>query len=156
MKKGTLLIILLSTMVFLTKRTQAQDYTLSAGLKFSYEYGVVGKFFIDKTDAIEAQLGLRSHGAVFTGLWERHVPLLDVDKLKFYYGFGAHVGGTGDTSNPRYNNTLLVGADGIVGAEYFIPDSPIAVSLDLNPRLEFGHGPYFDLSPGVGLKYVFK
>jgi hypothetical protein len=156
MKKSTILLLFITSLILFSKRAKAQDYTVAAGLKFSYEYGPSGKYFIDKTDAIEAILGLRSHGAVFTGLWERHIPLLDVDKLKLYYGFGAHIGGVGNNTNPKFNNTLLLGADGIVGVEYVIPESPIAISVDLNPRLEFGHGPYFDLAPGLGLKYIFK
>ena len=154
MKKSTILLFIITSILFFGKRSQAQDYTIAAGLKFSYEYGPSGKYFINKTDAIEAQFGLRSHGAVLTGLWERHVAL--VDQLKLYYGFGGHIGGVGDNENPRYNKTILVGADGVVGLDYVIPNSPIAISVDLNPRFELSHGPYFDLSPGVGLKYVWK
>jgi hypothetical protein len=36
-----------------------------------------------------------------------------------------------------------------------IPNSPIAVSLDLNPRLEIATGPFFDIAPGLGIKYTF-
>ena len=156
MKKSTILLLLLSLGLLFGKRAAAQDYQVAVGLKFSYEIGPSVKYFIDKDDALEATLGLRSHGAVFTGLWEHHLPIFNVDQLKLYYGFGAHIGGTGDNNNHRYDNTLLLGADGIIGAEYVIPDSPIAISVDLNPRLEFGHGPYFDLAPGLGLKYFFK
>lgn len=84
------------------------------------------------------------------------MPIFEVDKLKLYFGFGAHIGSVGDNSNPKFNNTLLAGADGVVGVEYVLPETPIAISLDLNPRLEFGHGPYFDLAPGLGLKYTFQ
>lgn len=156
MKKGTILIVLLASILFFSRSAKAQSYQVAAGLKFSYEFGPTGKYFINETDALEAQLGLRSHGAVFTGLWERHIAFAEVPELKIYFGFGAHIGGVGDNSNPKFNNTILLGADGIVGAEYLIPQSPIAISVDLNPRLELGHGPYFDLSPGIGLKYFFK
>lgn len=156
MKKGTILTILLLFIIFFSNRASAQDYKVAAGLKFSYEFGPTAKYFINQTDALEAQLGLRSHGVVFTGLWERHFAPFDVPALKFYYGFGAHIGGTSSNTNPRYDSTILLGADGIVGAEYLIPESPIAISVDLNPRLELGRGPYFDLSPGIGLKYFFK
>jgi hypothetical protein len=156
MKKNVIQLFILTSFLFFTKRVSAQDYQFAAGLKFSYEFGPTAKYFIDNTDALEAQLGLRSHGLVFTGLWERHLPILDVDKLKLYYGFGAHIGGVGDNTNPRYNNTILLGADGVVGLDYVIPRSPIGISLDLNPRFELGRGPYFDLSPGLGLKYILK
>jgi hypothetical protein len=154
MKKNIVLLLIFTAVLVYSKQTRAQDYTVAAGLRFSYEYGPVGKYFINKTDAIEAEFGLRSHGAVLTGLWERHIAL--ADQLKLYYGFGGHIGGVGNNDNPRYNKTILVGADGVVGLDYLIPNSPIALSLDLNPRFELSHGPYFDLSPGVGLKYVWK
>lgn len=164
MKKSVLLLFALTSFLLFTKRAKAQDYRVAAGLKFSYEFGPTGKYFLNDEDALEAQLGLRSHGVVFTGLWERHIPAFGIDKLKFYYGFGAHIGGVGAGTYKRFNgdnvdyanNSILIGADGIVGLEYIVPNSPIGMSLDLNPRLEIGRGPYFDLAPGLGLKYIFK
>lgn len=163
MKKNILLLFIFAIVLFAGKRAAAQDYRVAAGLKFSYEFGPTVKYFMDNTDALEAELGLRSHGVVFTGLWERHIPAFNVDKLKFYYGFGAHIGGVGAGTYKRFNgdnvdytnNSILIGADGIVGLEYVVPDSPIGISLDLNPRLELGRGPYFDIAPGLGLKYTF-
>ncbi|MBE9664164.1 hypothetical protein [Mucilaginibacter myungsuensis] len=156
MKKSAILILLLSSILFFSKKANAQDYKAAAGLKFSYEFGPAGKYFINETDALELQIGLRSHGAALTGLWERHIGFQEIEKFKLYFGFGAHLGGVGDHANPRYNQTLLLGADGVVGVEWVIPNSPIALSGDLNPRLELGRGPYFDLSPGIGIKYIFK
>ena len=156
MKNSALLILTVISCIIFSKKATAQDYPISLGLKFSYEYGPTVKYFINKDDAFEAQLGLRSNGAVFSLLWEKHQAIFDVPKLKLYYGFGGHIGGVGNNTNPRYNNSVLFGADGVVGVEYVIPESPIGISLDLNPRFELGHGPYFDLSPGLGLKYAFK
>jgi hypothetical protein len=42
-----------------------------------------------------------------------------------------------------------------LGLEYKIPTAPIAISLDLNPRAELATGPFFDIAPGLGLKYTF-
>jgi hypothetical protein len=85
-----------------------------------------------------------------------------VPALKFYYGFGAHIGAVGkgeidDFNGAEYynNNHILLGADGTVGLEYTFPNTPIAISLDLDPRIELASGPYFDLGPGIGLKYTF-
>jgi len=36
-----------------------------------------------------------------------------------------------------------------------IPKSPIALSLDLDPRAELATGPFFDIAPGLGVKYTF-
>lgn len=163
MRKSAILLLFIASLLFFSKRSLAQDYQTAVGLKFSYEYGPSVKYFIDKDAALEGELGLRSHGVVFTGLWEKHLAAFDVEKLKFYYGFGAHIGGIGAGTYKRFNgddinytnNSILLGADGVVGLEYIIPKSPIGVSVDLNPRFELANGPYFDLAPAIGLKYIF-
>jgi hypothetical protein len=164
MKKTTCLLAILTSFLLFSQRSLAQDYKTAVGLKFGgYENGPSVKYFMDQGTALEGVLGFRNHGLVITGLYEIHVPAFNVDKLKFYYGFGAHIGGTGKGTYNRYNgddevyhsNHLLLGADGVVGLEYTIPNAPIAVSLDLNPRAELATGPYFDIAPGLGVKYTF-
>jgi hypothetical protein len=163
MKKLTLLSMLCALLAF-AQNARAQTYKAAAGLKFGgYENGVSGKYFLNENNALEGILGIRSHGLVLTGLYQIHQTAFNVPELKFYYGFGAHLGAIGDghyrrfVNNDEYgNNGILIGADGVVGLEYLIPQSPIAISLDLNPRLELGRGPFFDLAPGLGLKYTFN
>ena len=165
MKKITFIAVLLTSLLFLSKRSDAQDYKTAVGLKFGgYENGFSIKHFTNSTVALEGILGIRNHGVVITGLYELHQEAFNVPALKFYYGFGAHLGAIGSGTYKRFNgddtyyddNRILLGADGVLGLEYTIPDSPIAISLDLNPRVELATGPYFDLAPGLGLKYVFK
>ena len=100
---------------------------------------------------------------MITGLYEVHQEAFGVRELKFYYGAGAHIGAlssgvyqTFDGVNETYNGShILLGVDGVIGLEYRIPRAPIAISLDLNPRIELATGPFFDLAPGLGLKYTF-
>jgi hypothetical protein len=164
--KKVLLMLFISTVFLLAgNRVQAQDYQSALGLKFgAYEDGISYKYFADKTTSYEGILGFRNHGAVLTGLYEINQPAFSVDGLKFYYGFGAHIGAEGKGyynrlggNNEYYNKSqVLLGADGVIGLEYVIPQSPIAISLDLNPRIELASGPFFDIAPGLGLKYIFK
>jgi len=165
MKKITFTALIITSFLLFSKKTFAQDYPYAVGLKFGgYENGPSVKYFMDQKTALEGVLGLRSHGLVLTGLYEIHVPAFNVDKLKFYYGFGAHIGGVGKGTYSRFNgdaevynsNHLLLGADGVLGLEYTFPNAPIAVSLDLNPRAEIATGPFFDIAPGLGVKYTFK
>ncbi len=144
---------------------QAVPYRIAAGLKFGgFENGISGKFFLNDRAAIEGVLGFRSHGLVVSGLYELHQTAFGVKELLFYYGAGAHLGGVGAGTYKRYNgddydyhtSSVLFGVDGVIGLEYIIPSSPIAVSLDLNPRVEIATGPFFDLAPGLGIKYVFR
>jgi hypothetical protein len=169
MKKVVFSVAVLFSFMLIANRSLAQnsqdsqDYKTAVGLKFgAYEDGISVKYFASPDISYEGILGFRNHGVVVTGLYEINQEAFNVPALKFYYGFGAHIGaeGKGDyqrLGNDEYYNSshLLLGADGVLGLEYVIPQSPIAVSLDLNPRVEVATGPFFDIAPGLGIKYVF-
>ncbi|PAW95286.1 hypothetical protein CKK33_17980 [Mucilaginibacter sp. MD40] len=164
MKKILLYAFAICTFVLMAGRLQAQDYKTAVGLKFGgYENGPSIKYFMNEGTALEGIIGLRSHGVVFSGLYELHQPAFNTSGLKFYYGFGAHLGSVGSGVYKRfggddkiYNDShLLLGADAVLGLEYKIAEAPIAISLDLNPRVELATGPFFDVAPGLGIKYTF-
>lgn len=164
MKKIKLIVFITGSFLIISSRLAAQDFKTAVGLKFgAYENGPSIKYFLNEGTALEAIVGLRSHGAVLTGLYEIHKSAFKVPLLKFYYGFGGHLGAVGAGNYRTFsgddriytNNRLLLGIDGVVGLEYKIDDTPIAISLDLNPRVEIATGPFFDLAPGLGLKYTF-
>jgi hypothetical protein len=164
MKKILICSFILASFLLISKRSNAQDYKTAVGLKFGgYENGISAKYFTTNDVAIEGVLGFRSDGVVITGLYEIHQEAFGVKELKFYYGAGVHIGAIGSGlyrrykgSDEYYNNShILLGVDGVLGLEYVIPQSPIAVSLDLNPRAELATGPFFDIAPGLGIKYTF-
>ncbi|TWR27386.1 hypothetical protein FPZ43_12955 [Mucilaginibacter pallidiroseus] len=163
MKKLASITLVLFCFLVVTKRASAQDYKTAVGGKFgAFENGISVKYFMDKGTALEGVLGFRSRGAVFTGLYELHQQAFNVPLLNFYYGAGAHIGAIGKGEFRRFGDDryydsshLLLGADAVLGLEYKFPDAPIAVSLDLNPRLELATGPFFDVAPGLGIKYTF-
>jgi hypothetical protein len=167
MKKPVLITLIFASLLFVGKNSNAQDtqgYRTAAGLKFGgYEDGFAVKYFLDNTQSIEGVLGFRSHGVVITGLYELNMEAFGVHELKFYYGAGAHIGAVGSGTYQRFNgdnetfnkSQILLGIDGVIGLEYIIPKSPVAVSLDLNPRAELATGPFFDIAPGLGVKYTF-
>ncbi|MVN21683.1 hypothetical protein [Mucilaginibacter arboris] len=164
MKKILFNLLFLSAIICFGKAANAQTYQTAAGLRFSYESGVSVKYFTSPTIALEGTLGFREKGAVVTGLFEIHQAAFNVAELKFYYGAGAHIGGVGSGTYRVYNGDVrvynssspLLGADGVIGLEYLIPSSPIAVSVDLDPRIEIFRGPIFSLAPSLGIKYAFK
>lgn len=169
MKKLVLSVAVLFSFMLIANRSLAQssqysqDYKTAVGLKFgAYEDGISVKYFASPDISYEGILGFRDHGVVVTGLYEINQEAFNVPALKFYYGFGAHIGAEGKGNYQRFGNDqyynsshILLGADGVLGLEYVIPQSPIAVSLDLNPRIELATGPFFDIAPGLGIKYVF-
>jgi hypothetical protein len=145
-------------------QTGGTSYQTAVGLKFgAYEDGVSVKWFNDSNVSYEGVLGFRDHGVVLTGLYEINQEVFNVPELKLYYGFGGHIGGEGKGYYDRVgggaeyysDGHILAGADGVLGLEYMIPKSPIAISVDLNPRIELATGPFFDIAPGLGVKYTF-
>ena len=167
MKKTTNFLLILGVLLFIANGSKAQeykpDYQYAIGLKFGgYENGISGKYFMDSNTSLEGLIGFRSNGLVFTGLYELNQQAFSMEGFRFYYGFGAHIGAIGAGYYKNYghdefynSSQILLGVDGVIGLEYVIPQSPIAVSLDLNPRLELATGPFFDLAPGLGIKYAF-
>jgi hypothetical protein len=170
MKKLIFTCFILFSFLLITKHSDAQSaanggyYQTAVGLKFGgYENGISIKYFTTQDIALEGVLGFREGGVVFTGLYEIHQEAFGIHELRFYYGAGAHIGAIGSGVYQRFNGdnetfnkaSILLGVDGVLGLEYIIPKSPIAVSLDLNPRLELATGPFGDIAPGLGLKYTF-
>jgi len=164
MKKITSLAVILVSFLLISKQSAAQDYKTAVGLKFGgYENGPSIKYFMDNSIALEGIVGIRQHGMVITGLYEFHQEAFGIKELRFYYGAGAHIGSIGAGVYQRFNGVnepyaraqLLLGVDGVLGLEYVIPKSPIALSLDLDPRAELATGPFFDIAPGLGVKYTF-
>ncbi|MGI4749608.1 MAG: hypothetical protein ACRYFB_03145 [Janthinobacterium lividum] len=164
MKKIFSNLFFLFAIVFCSKAVHAQSYQTAAGLRFSYESGPSFKYFTSPNIALEGVLGFREKGVVFTGLFEIHQEAFNVSGLKFYYGAGGHIGGVGAGGYRVYNgdyrvygnSSLLFGVDATIGLEYIIPNTPIAVSADLDPRIEVIRGPFFNLTPSIGVKYAFK
>jgi len=167
MKKIILFTAVLAAFLLFGKQSNAQqadNYQTAIGLKFGgYENGFSLKYFTNNSVALEGILGFRDHGVVITGLYEFHQEVFGLHELWFYYGAGAHIGAEGsgtyqtfDGSNQVYTGGhILLGVDGVLGLEYKIPEAPVAISLDVNPRAELATGPFFDIAPGLGLKYVF-
>jgi len=164
MKKLIIYLFLSVSFLLISKLSNAQGYQAAVGLKFGgYENGLSIKYFSTSDIALEGVLGIRDHGLVVTGLYEIHQSVFGLHELKFYYGAGAHIGAVGSGVYQRFEgdnqvytkSQILLGADGVFGLEYVIPQSPIAISLDLNPRVELATGPFFDIAPGLGLKYTF-
>jgi hypothetical protein len=171
MKKIVFILLASTSVLFIGKSAKAQssntnsgNYQTAVGVKFgAYEDGFSVKYFTSDQVSLEGILGFRDHGVVITGLYELNQEAFNTQGLKFYYGAGAHIGAVGKGEyhtiggdNQYYSDShILLGADGVLGLEYTIPQAPIAISLDLNPRVELASGPFFDIAPGLGIKYTF-
>jgi hypothetical protein len=177
MKKVARVIFLSLLFVFSAKTAEAQGlsinspgYRTAIGLRGGELGGLTFKHFSRSDRAIEAILGLGYRDPrilSFTLLLEKHVPALNVNGMRWYYGGGGHVTLVGDSDGyfefpwgRRYyyeNRAIGLGIDGIFGLEYKIPPIPFAISLDFKPYIEVfsGGGFIWSLDPALGLKITF-
>lgn len=132
---------------------KAQDYNTGVGLRLGYYNGLTVKHFISPKSAVEGLLIFRWAGVAVTGLYEVHNQAFDVERLKWYFGGGAHVGffgiGYGGGSG------TFVGIDGIIGIEYKFEEVPINLGLDWKPAFDFGYSHFFGDGAALSVRYVF-
>jgi hypothetical protein len=157
------IVALLGLLALLTvSRTQAQsmgsEYRTAIGAKF-WPGGITIKHFIQDNKALEGIAYFWGHGWRITGLYEIHGDINGAPGLKWYVGPGAHIGQwtKGYWRNDHYydDGYASFGVDGVLGLDYKINGAPIALSLDINPYVEFLHGAYADVWGGLGIKFTF-
>jgi len=124
---------------------KSQTYDLGLGLRLGgLTSGFTLKSFIGDGVAIEGILGFGKNGFVVTGLYEQHNPLFSDAGLMWLYGVGGHVGFFRESGsyytfrgNRVYNNTTVVGVDGILGLDYKFKNAPINIGVDIKPIIDF-------------------
>jgi len=152
----------LITLLTVTSRTQAQsmgsEYRTALGVKF-WPGGLTIKHFIRDNRALEGVAYFWGHGFRFTGLYEIHGDINGAPGLKWYVGPGAHIGVYNEywhRDDHYYDDgDASFGVDGVLGLDYKIKGAPIALSLDINPYVEFLNGAYVDVWGGLGIKFTF-
>jgi hypothetical protein len=136
----------------LTVIVNAQDYKTGVGLRGGTAWGLTIKHFVSNKSAFEGFLYAYNHGFNVTGLYEIHNKAFDVDNLKWYYGFGAHVG----TYNEADINDFVLGVDGVLGIEYSFTEAPINIGLDWNPYFNIiGNTGFSPESGAISIRYIF-
>jgi len=154
--KRFFLSITLATGMFIL--LNAQDYKTGIGFRFGTGNGFTVKHFFNESGAVEGMLTTKWHGFDITGLYEKHDRAFDADRLRWFYGFGAHIGFyNGDyvewgSPGSTYN---VLGIDGIIGLEYSFTEAPINLGIDLKPALNIiGYtGFYADFA--LSVRYIF-
>ncbi|MDP3452305.1 MAG: hypothetical protein Q8R90_05065 [Bacteroidales bacterium] len=141
MKRGLLLIILMSTGILLC----AQNYDSAIGLRLGSGVGASYKQFVRPAAAVEGILEMdiltpNDMKVKVTGLYQFHLNV-NIDGLSLYAGPGASAGiYVGDSSG------FFMAIDGMAGVEYKFQNSPIVLSFDWNPKIQMiknaGFKPY--------------
>ncbi len=155
MKKTFFAWILIFTAYF---TGQSQEYNNAIGLRGGIFSGISFKHFVGQNTAIEGILDSRWHGFQVIGLMEHHNDISDLDGLRWFYGYGAHIGfydGYYTTWGENTNYTLI-GIDGIIGLEYLFKDIPVSISLDWKPYINLtGYTGFGGDGGALSVRYTF-
>lgn len=139
----------------------AQDYNTGIGLRAGPFNGITIKHFVSEKAAFEGIFASRWRGVEVTGLYEIHNRAFDVDRLKWYYGFGAHAGFyNGDYTHNRWGERgeqySVIGLDGILGLEYSFAEIPFNLSIDWKPTFNFfGYSGFWGDGGALSIRYIF-
>ncbi len=132
---------------FFCQNSYAQlDTQHATGVRFGSATGISYRYTLNESRALEGILSLQSSSRMsrfrIVGLYQYHKPL--ADNFSWYYGFGGSFGSVRFKSykDPQGNtipssSDLLLSVDGVIGVAYDIPDTPLALSLDAKPYLDF-------------------
>ena len=139
----------------------AQDYKTGIGLRGGFENGLTIKHFTREKSAYEFILASRWRGFEVTGLYEVHNQAFDVERFKWFVGFGGHVGSWNGDYTYRYwgeqgTNYTVAGIDGILGLEYSFKEVPFNLSLDWKPAFNFiGYSGFWGDGGALSIRYIF-
>ena len=159
-------IFLLAMFVFLGKDSFAQLSSQHAiGARFGSATGVTYRYTLADDRALEGIMSIQSNSKSnrfrLVGLYQFHKPLSG--DFSWYYGFGGSLGSYKykaftDASGNRIpsNSEVSISIDGIIGVEYNIPTTPIAISLDVKPYLDFIQESSIRLIDPIGFSIRYK
>lgn len=139
----------------------AQDYNTGIGLRAGPYYGLTVKHFMGEKPAFELMLASRWSGFVITGLYEIHNIAFNTERLKWYIGFGGHIGFWNGDYTYRYwgereTQYTVIGIDGILGLEYSFAEVPISIGVDWKPAFDFvGYSHFWADGGALSIRYIF-
>lgn len=141
-----------------TQNVKAQEYQKAIGIKISSGLSASYKNFVKGNNAIELQAMYFNEGFRTVGLYEFHFSNIEgLPGITWYVGPGVHAGFWNKTFSTRYNTSLDIGFDGVIGFDYKFKNSPINISIDWQPAISIvgksGLQPQFG---GIGLRYVIQ
>jgi hypothetical protein len=166
MKNTLRSIFLLGTVLFFCKDAFAQLPSQHAiGARFGSATGITYRYTLAEDRAIEGILSVQSNSRSsrfrLVGLYEWHKPL--TGDFSWFYGVGGSIGSytykayrnaAGEQRNS--SSELALSVDGIIGVEYNIPTTPLAVSLDVKPYFDFIQESSIRLIDPFGLSIRYK
>jgi len=146
----------LDTVVDRQEHLYAEGYDKAIGVKM-FPGAISYKKFIKNNKAFEAIGYITLDGLSISLVKEFYAPIMEVDQLTWFYGYGGHLGIWSDefkrTNLGTSNSNIAVGFDGIIGLDYKIKNSPINISFDWQPSFSIIQA-YFKNQGGIGVRYT--
>ncbi|MBA3986381.1 MAG: hypothetical protein H0X63_07390, partial [Flavobacteriales bacterium] len=91
----------------------------------------------------------------FTGLYEYHRPINEIEGLQWYIGGGGFINHF-KWKDLDVDGVTIFGVCGIIGIEYKIKNLPLAISADWLPGYIISQNIGFSAeNGGIGVKYTF-
>ncbi|WP_303309455.1 hypothetical protein [Hymenobacter sp. BT730] len=126
---------------------QAQKYRTAAGFRYSQSgYGLTVQQKVWEKTTLEGLALADTREISGTVLAERHFPILG-PSLNYYFGAGGHLGNNKDTGT-------FGGFDAIAGIEYKIAFTPLVISADFKPSVEFNSADWARFPTGLSMRYI--
>jgi hypothetical protein len=155
MKRGVIIFIIVICFI---SAVNAQEYKNGIGITAGYSVGITYKHFESEKVGLEALFTTRWDGFGFTGLYEVHNQVFDVERLKWYYGGGVHIGFYNGDHTPwgePHTAYTVVGIDGIIGIEYTFSEVPINLGMAWKPVIDLTGNPGLWSEGGFTFRFVF-
>jgi hypothetical protein len=116
--------------------------------------------FYTRNKAVEGIGFISLDGFQLTILNEKFTPFANAENLTWYMGYGGHFNLWSERyklNNPSKSAGVAVGIDGMLGLDYKLKNTPINLSVDIQPAFNFVGTSYFDLGwGGIGIRYTIK
>ncbi len=144
--------------------TPAYGAANDIGLRLGGYSGITYRHFWEKNNGMELSLlgWIPSGGSILSAMWEYRIPL--PNRFSLYAGAGLFAGNAyaHDVYYYQYGDRVyygtagqpFVGLEGVLGAEYSIPTTPLSIGLDLRPRMFDFIYPY-SWDAGLNIRYHF-
>jgi hypothetical protein len=179
MKKTIALFTFFLVLSFTYSRAQSENWAV--GLRLGDPSGVNLRKYFSNENALDINIGSSGYyynrgrryrdryyeygGVTLQANYVWQQDIYSVDGLQWYYGLGGQLGSRRYYDYEFYNRnryiggytrSLAIGATGVVGAEYFIPDTPISVFVDASLYIEVIPLPFWLSVPiGIGGRFNF-
>jgi len=157
----TISFLLISYLANSQATTEQYTSPYKKAIGFKLNPGAISyRSFYTRNKAVEGIGFISLDGFQLTILNEKFTPFANAENLTWYMGYGGHFNLWSERyklNNPSKSAGVAVGIDGMLGLDYKLKNTPINLSVDMQPAFNFVGASYFDLGwGGIGIRYTIK